>query len=936
MEERLYIDGELVDLGTDTGIVLSMRSNLFMDASKISGNMSYTIKLPKTSRNARIMGWADRLDSLSRKAYKKHVARYFRGGVELVSNGTVCVLSASDEGYEVSLVWGCRPKFAKLVDDGPTLRDLNDDVWMLFQAENSPSTFSDFDGLGYGYMNTTAIWVDESASLDEWQGANFIGWWVNPAYSIDMKKVAEQGNGGGDGTRMFVSFARNHPAMTVKRILDDIEADYGVRIKFSGDAKMLVDSLAVPCIGKEATEITYGTAGLVGFMTQLALRDWCTFSAFATADVVFGTIGTTVQSVSVLTDAKLLVTADITLRYRWQVLNIAVKNDGKSTVDVAKLEFVVTHQDNSEDRYKIGADSSVYIRDLWEEKKGLEERLVARGYMEVKAGDVIRVYCVPQAELVDIYVDGGFTMQAVADDSADVPIGGRFPIVHNLPEVKIVDFIKFLAAITGTFVKQGGDDDVVEFVAYDDIVENASQAVDWSSRLIASTDRNIPRKVSYRMSGWARHNWFRWKEDKRTRGMYDGELYVDDETIDETREAMTFPFAASDGNVVPMYEQKREDDGQGNVTISYEYSKIEPRILRYRDTNVARGYFDLDMGRIISEHYKLLANSLNHAKVVEERFMLSDVEVKEFDETIPVWLAQYGRYFSVLELRSDGSGVATAQMIALDVESQPIKFADPEVERICVENWGANGVITKKQAAAVTSLGGVFKGNRQITSFDELRFFTGLTRISTMYSDGQGEFYDCRNLKSIILPSLNLSVADFRGMFKLCKSLKTLDLTPVKANTYYIYQIANNIDIYGDLEGITIPGGYYGRGDSSTYSYMLYAFRDCRNLTTIHIDGIADFSGIGFFINGSNLASTAFYRCAALTTITGTIVGINRTFNIQYSPLTRESAVVLLNGLKDRTGSSQLTITFKASTYATLTQEDIAIATNKNWQVASV
>ncbi|MBR4365713.1 MAG: serine/threonine protein kinase, partial [Bacteroidaceae bacterium] len=58
-----------------------------------------------------------------------------------------------------------------------------------------------------------------------------------------------------------------------------------------------------------------------------------------------------------------------------------------------------------------------------------------------------------------------------------------------------------------------------------------------------------------------------------------------------------------------------------------------------------------------------------------------------------------------------------------------IDFADPAVEALCVANWDTNhdGELSFNEAAAVTDLGEVFKGNTEITSFDELQYFTGLT-----------------------------------------------------------------------------------------------------------------------------------------------------------------------------------------------------------------
>ena len=40
-----------------------------------------------------------------------------------------------------------------------------------------------------------------------------------------------------------------------------------------------------------------------------------------------------------------------------------------------------------------------------------------------------------------------------------------------------------------------------------------------------------------------------------------------------------------------------------------------------------------------------------------------------------------------------------------------IVFKDPVVAKICAENWGDGNGITPEQAAAVTDIGTVFKGN---------------------------------------------------------------------------------------------------------------------------------------------------------------------------------------------------------------------------------
>ena len=84
-----------------------------------------------------------------------------------------------------------------------------------------------------------------------------------------------------------------------------------------------------------------------------------------------------------------------------------------------------------------------------------------------------------------------------------------------------------------------------------------------------------------------------------------------------------------------------------------------------------------------------------------------------------------------------------------------IDFADSNVKALCVANWDTNGdgELSYAEAAAVTELGQVFRGHLQITSFEELQFFTGLTSIS------DDAFNGCRNLSgSLHIPNSVTSI----------------------------------------------------------------------------------------------------------------------------------------------------------------------------------
>ncbi|MBQ9672894.1 MAG: leucine-rich repeat domain-containing protein [Prevotella sp.] len=117
----------------------------------------------------------------------------------------------------------------------------------------------------------------------------------------------------------------------------------------------------------------------------------------------------------------------------------------------------------------------------------------------------------------------------------------------------------------------------------------------------------------------------------------------------------------------------------------------------------------------------------------------------------------------------------------LDIPT-PITFADAEVKRICVENWDTDGdgELSYAEAAAVTDLGTVFQYNWDINSFDELRYFTGITTLSA-------NFVGCGYMVSITLPA---SLVRLEGnTFFACSKLETIEIpagvTYISGSAFY-------------------------------------------------------------------------------------------------------------------------------------------------------
>ena len=106
-------------------------------------------------------------------------------------------------------------------------------------------------------------------------------------------------------------------------------------------------------------------------------------------------------------------------------------------------------------------------------------------------------------------------------------------------------------------------------------------------------------------------------------------------------------------------------------------------------------------------------------------------------------------------------------------ETPNITFADANVKAICVAHWDTNGdgELSEDEAAAVTSLGEVFKGNTEITSFDEFQYFTGVTTLPDW-----GTFDGCSSLQSIVIPAGVTTI--YGGSFANCSALRHISVDP--------------------------------------------------------------------------------------------------------------------------------------------------------------
>ena len=166
----------------------------------------------------------------------------------------------------------------------------------------------------------------------------------------------------------------------------------------------------------------------------------------------------------------------------------------------------------------------------------------------------------------------------------------------------------------------------------------------------------------------------------------------------------------------------------------------------------------------------------------------------------------------------------------------PIEFEDPEVERICVENWGSDGIITYEQARAVVKIpSGIFSKNPLIKSFNELIYFTAAVEVR------EYAFNECTALEEIDLSNIRILR---ERVFEDCPSLKKVgSLENLTHLGYFNFSDKPNleIDVYlpnlkNELE---YPGTTFGNSGIKSFRAPLIteltgnSFNNCPNLASV-------------------------------------------------------------------------------------------------------
>ena len=582
MKEELYIKGESVDLG-DSEITLNFKSNLLGDISKITASNSYTIKLPRTNKNIRLLDFPDVAGHESYMMRDYFNAEYYRNGVKLFDAKAV-LISCSEDGFDVALTWGMSEKFIQLMNDDKSIQEFAD----MALPWNSSTTYDNglVDGqLSHGYIRHNAG-IDVDSNRD----------------------------------KIFI-----HPSVNCMRLLEEIASYYGLTMDW-GSYKQYIELLYLPLISQKASsKYNFFEANITGTLDSDI--KYVKFTQINRVD------GINISNTETYGDVVRIYETSLD----WE-LDILIYTNKHNTLNVVELAFYSNAQ---------------YIKSLQISSNDIG--LCA--YKGVIPFDITEYSNIT----IRIRINNGALLGIIksyikifSEDVQSVSYNQYYPIGSNLPDISVVDFIKQICWLFGLFAIKS--DTGVSFISVNKIIDNRDKAVDWSKKLVPTGW--TAKETSYTFGDFAQKNYLRYEENENAKSA-DGYMVVQNKTLDHEKDLVKLPYTAGGDNgdmrAVPYF--KWSDDGTiveledcgdriMQLVISFDSQGKEDARLDFSDLK-----FQNRVSRFGLSSYQDLIKS---PFVIKDTFRLTEIDLKNLDYTIPVYIERYAAFFAIISIKSQG------------------------------------------------------------------------------------------------------------------------------------------------------------------------------------------------------------------------------------------------------------------------------------------
>lgn len=612
MRIELFINHQKADLPANPTITLQYRSNILGDVSKFQNSFSYSFKLPKTTRNARILDDPGNVAHESEWTHKTLPAALICDGTDVLGTGATAILLSVGDEYEVSLLWDRIGALTKWLESDPSIKDLAK-IGIVWSREYT--AYADF---------ATA---PKSIFLPSYDAG------------IDLDR--------------FTDYAC-HPAVSLFYLFDAIFTKIGVAYTMPDDYKRALQYLAMPLPTRN--RLFDNSTKDIQIVTFEAKWQWSYLG-----DARFD------EGASEYWDHYLVPVA-----YTDKGGNYQSKRDFLVKTEAPNIHIELSCIFKSYSPVDTEASCSLILVGIAEDG---EEKEVSSWPIDLLASsldvdDTVNVggYSTYYFKLTNSYTWGSNTISPavfkVTPQYSTVYLGQEFT-TYNLPDIPQVALVKAVCALYNLAMIPG--ESGVSFAPRKDLFNQAissQRLVDWSDKLIGGKD---PTEVGFTVEGYeAQKNWFRWKANKFRDTDADGAIDINDTTLPAEQDVYTLPFAATETYTgkTDLYA-KKYSSGKWSPALQSN----EPLLMQVTNDggNCALRFSSEELWsqKLENPDYLPMADALASPTIIKCRLNLSPLDLQGLDYSRAIYLRQYGAHFALISLRTDSKGNSEAELLKL-------------------------------------------------------------------------------------------------------------------------------------------------------------------------------------------------------------------------------------------------------------------------------
>lgn len=300
----------------------------------------------------------------------------------------------------------------------------------------------------------------------------------------------------------------------------------------------------------------------------------------------------------------------------------------------------------------------------------------------------------------DLYFEG-FCISELMPSVGVTTLPVNIQVTESLPDITCFDFMKSVFYMNGALPRVERDGKTISAVYYNMLRDNVNdgKALDWSKKLLSSC-KEVASSIKFRNSNFAKVNYLEMAssnvdatedelaEELDVYGDGYGSFVVDDDTLNETSSVfrscfypayiqnMRYPLIKT-GKTCKVWEgDKTLVDDVKPIYGVMVYRALDPQI---EDANANRVdatkaadyqkrmniFSPFDDAKMMSKLFGYYQAILNNYLLIKEKFILNEIDLRDFDESKPVYLSKYNAYFAVSTIQRDKSGISTVELVKL-------------------------------------------------------------------------------------------------------------------------------------------------------------------------------------------------------------------------------------------------------------------------------